>query len=95
MGLRVRWPKAYALPEPTEPEEWHQIILGDHREALPCCPGLRGYGLIELLVSIAVGALLMVGLSPLLATFGDLADSVEQRADLQERIRLLHHMWTR
>lgn len=52
-----------------------------------------GYGLIELLVSIAVGALLMVGLSPLLATFGDLADSVEQRADLQERIRLLHHMW--
>ena len=52
-----------------------------------------GYGLIELLVSIAVGALLMVGLTPLLATFGDLADSVEQRADLHERIRLLHHMW--
>ena len=30
LGLRVRWPKAHALPEPTELEEWHQIILGDH-----------------------------------------------------------------
>ena len=52
-----------------------------------------GYSLIELLVSIAMGLLLMMGLTPLLVTFDDLANVVEQRADLQERIRLLDYVW--
>ena len=46
----------------------------------------RGYGLIELLVSIATGLLLMTGLTVLLVSFDELADLVRQRADLQERV---------
>ena len=53
----------------------------------------RGYGLIELLVSVATGLLLMTGLTVLLASFDELTDSVRQRADLQEHVRLLEQMW--
>ena len=40
-----------------------------------------------------MGLLLMMGLTPLLISFDDLANSVEQRADLQERVRLLDLVW--
>ena len=30
LGVQVRWPKAQALHQPTEPGNWHQITLGDH-----------------------------------------------------------------
>ena len=53
----------------------------------------RGYGLIELLVSVATGLLLMTGLTVLLVSFDELADLVRQRADLQERVRLIEQMW--
>ena len=49
----------------------------------------QGFSLIELLVSIALGLLLMTGLTVLLVSFNDVADSVGQRADLQERAGLL------
>ena len=53
----------------------------------------QGFSLIELLVSIALGLLLMTGLTVLLVSFNDVADSVGQRADLQERAGLLDHLW--
>ena len=53
----------------------------------------RGFSLIELLVSITTGLLLMTGLTVLLVSFDDMADSVGQRADLLERVGLLDHLW--
>ena len=30
LGVRIRWPKAQALHQPTEAGDWYQVTLGDH-----------------------------------------------------------------